>query len=121
MSVSRGLREAVIEAAASTAGDVRQDAVEHLPALLIGVEAVVEKRAQESPALRDAEAVGVLDEAALVGQSRHVVARTVLEKRHEVADRGGSEPNDRGLLRRVHQFVNFAGLEAAFERDVRLL
>ena len=53
-----GLSEALVEvAAALTAGDVDEHAVEHNALLLVLVEAEVEKLAQVSPALRRTEGV----------------------------------------------------------------
>ena len=54
--VPRRLGEAVVEEAEPAAGNVRNQPVEHLPSLLIGVEALVGKHSQAAAALRDAEA-----------------------------------------------------------------
>ena len=58
------LREFGIEEYAADAGDVAEDAVEHLPAALVLVEAQLYEVAQEPTALRDPEADRCLDLAA---------------------------------------------------------
>ena len=74
-----GLREAVVETAASAAGDVRPKAVEGLAAVLVLVEAEVEEGAQEASALGGAEADGSFDVAVVVGERAAVaIAAAVL-------------------------------------------
>jgi hypothetical protein len=63
VAVARRLREAMVEAAAARAGDVRYDAVEHLAVRLVAIEPVVEILAQEAAALRDAERSRARDRA----------------------------------------------------------
>ena len=60
LRVARRLGEAVVEVAPAGAGDVRDQAVEHRAAVLVGVEALVQEVAQEAPALRDAHPQGGL-------------------------------------------------------------
>src|SRR5438445_13348846 len=61
VSVTRGLREAMVEAPAPRAGGVNEQPVEDFPAGLVGVEPLVQEVAQETPALRDAGADGRRD------------------------------------------------------------
>src|SRR5205085_10437675 len=67
LAVPRGLRKAHVETPTARTGDVRPDSIEHFAILLIGVEAVVNKMAQQPPALRCPEADRTLDELALIG------------------------------------------------------
>jgi len=85
--VPRGRGETVVEEAQAGACDVRHDAVEHLPPLFVGIEAVVEKHPQAAAALRGAEAVGVTrGRCAVVQKQRVGLAAVVLEARDQVAN-----------------------------------
>src|SRR5262249_45301416 len=66
-------REAVIEETEAAAGDVRHHAIEDLPALLVGVEAVVKKLPQAAAALRHTEAISVLDGRLAIGAAERIV------------------------------------------------
>ena len=52
--------EAVVEEAQAAAGHVRHHAVEHLPNMLVGIEAVVQEHPQRPATLRRAKAKRVL-------------------------------------------------------------
>ena len=108
MAVARRLREAMVEAAAPGAGDVRNHAVEHLAVAFVAVEPVVEIRAQEPAALRHAERERARDRRR---RDRPGVCRRVFQHRDHVADRRGPEADDRRILRRVDDLVDLAGLE----------
>ncbi len=56
----RRLSVTMVELAAPAAGDVREDAVEHQPPVLVAVASLVEKLPQEAPRLRDAVGEGVV-------------------------------------------------------------
>ncbi len=106
----RRLGAALVDAQAGRAGNVHHGAVEHLTALLVGVEAVVEERAQEASALRRAEANGLL------GVRRGVWR--VLHPGRQVTIGGQAESRDRPLRGAIQQFVGAALFEAAGERDL---
>ena len=95
MAVARGLREAVVEAAASGARDVRQHAVKDAPVLLVAIESVIEEGAQKAGALRDAEAETRFDQPICVPQQR-LLGAAVFQKRHQVANGGGPKPTSVG-------------------------
>ena len=57
LGVARGLGKTIVEAAASRARHVSQNAVERHAAFFVGVETAVEKVAQEAAVLRDALAI----------------------------------------------------------------
>ena len=100
MAIARGLREAMIEAAPAGAGDVRPQSVEDPVALFVGIEAIVEELAQEAAALRSAEADGALHLALLLHIS------------DVIADGGGSQARNGGVLAGVNHVVNAARFEA---------
>src|SRR5688572_10930971 len=98
MRVARGLREAMVEAAAAAAGDVRHHAIEDLAMHFVFVEAVIEIGAEETAALRDAER-----DAALDGSARQAELRSaaVLDLRDRVAHRRRAHAYERRILRTV--------------------
>ena len=116
VGVARRLGEAMVEAAAAASRDVSDDAIEHLAAGLVLVEAVEQERPEESSALRDPERQGVIDGA--LG-NRERVERAVLQTRDEVADAGGPEPDELRVLGDVDDLIDAVRLEAAF-RDRRV-
>jgi len=61
LSVARRLRETMIETASACAGNVSDDAVHHLTALLVGVEILIEKMTEKAPALGNADSVDALN------------------------------------------------------------
>ena len=79
MAVAGGLGKTVIEAAAAGAADVRPDAVKDLAALLVAVEAVIEKLAQKTPALGRAVSDGAAKIRVRVAE-RGRVGSAVLEQ-----------------------------------------
>ena len=112
--VARRLGEAVVEAAAPAAGDVRHDAVERAAGPLVAVVAVVEERAQEAPALRHPPGDGVVDRARRQPQ---LGALAVLHTRDHVAHGGRPEADQRGVLRHVDDVVELVRLEAPLQVD----
>src|SRR5215216_5196022 len=80
--ITRRFGEAMIEAAATTARYVRINGIKHLAVALVGIESLVEKMAQESPRLRNAEPIR--------STNRGYGVRLILEIRYEVAN--GSQP-----------------------------
>src|SRR5437867_11009537 len=111
MAIARGLRKAMIEAAAAATRYMRHHAVENLASLLVLIEAVVQEGAQEAPALRHAESIGALEVAALIAQHGDVVA-AVFQERDHVAHRRGAESDYSRIFGRVHQLVDATRLEA---------
>ncbi len=109
MSISGRLREAMVEAAAPGACRVHEEAVEHRPSRLVGVESLVEEVTQEAAGLRDAEA-----EPPAHGKRTRLV---VLGVRHHVPHRGEADPDHDGVTSAVDQFVDLARLEAAGAGD----
>src|SRR5512147_628135 len=119
LAVARRLGEAVIETAASGPGDMRPYAVKDAPVLLVLVEAVIEKRAQKTTALRSPKPDRPLDVAPLVANERGPASGSaVLEKGNEVADAGGPESHQDRVLRFVDNLVDLTGLESRANEDV---
>ena len=116
MSVARRLREAVVEAAASRAGDVRHHAVEHLAVAFVAVESVVEIRAEKPSALRDAESDRTPNRT---GRNGPRVGRLVLQHRDRVADRRRSQAHERRVFSRVDDLVDLVRLELRVEIHLR--
>src|SRR5262249_14514902 len=105
MSVTRGLREALIETAAPPTRDVGPDPIQRDVPLLILIESEVEPVAQKSSALRE-----------------HVRDRTaellmLFEIRNDIAHRGQSQPGDWRVLGRVDELIQTARVEALSHRD----
>ena len=105
---SHRLRPALVQVDSRRAGDVREDGVEHLPILFVGVEPFVQEAAQKSSALRRAEAVGVTH--------RRGGIRLMLQPRGGIANRGEAEAGDWRVRRAVRDLVSRPRLEAAVER-----
>src|SRR6185503_14011061 len=93
-------REAMIEAAPARACDVRPQSVEDAVALFVGIEAIVEKLAQEAAALRSTEADGSLRLAMLLHIS------------DVIADGGRAQTRHGRILCGIDHVVNAARLEA---------
>ena len=97
-----GSGEARVEIVAPRrSGDMGDDAVERRPALRVGVEALVEKLAQEPPVLRGAECQGVAHRRQRDG--------LMLQRRRQIAQSRKPEACDRRVLRLVAQLVDVAG------------
>src|SRR5207244_3581223 len=92
MSVARGLRETMIEAAAARACHVGHDAVEDLAIAFVSIESVIEIRAKKTAALRDAERERAIDRPF---RNRDGIRGSVFQERDRVPDRRGSESHDR--------------------------
>src|SRR5688572_12112893 len=96
-------REAVVERAEPTARDVRDDAVEHASALLVGVKALPQEMAEAAAALRRAKRESaVYQRLSVVAQQRVVIAFCVFERGNDVAD----PRQTRSLHDRRFGFVN---------------
>ena len=116
-----GRREAVVEEPATGARHRRHDAVEHLPALLVRVEPLVEERPQGPAALRPPLADHALSHRRAVRPPERVHVRpVVLEERDEVAHGREPGPLDHRSPRLVDQLVDRPGLEAAGEGHLQL-
>ncbi len=109
LSVARRLRKTMIEAASARAGDVSDDAVHHLAALLVGVEILVEKMTEKPPALRNTDSVDAL--------YRRRGLRIVFQIGEKIADRSKAEASDDGIFRFVNDLINFAGLKSAIQMN----
>src|SRR4030095_3496214 len=109
------LPEPLVELAAEPTGDVRDDAVERFPALLVDVEIVVDERAEQPAGLRAPVGVRVAESA------WHRVALLrgpVLEPRDRVTEGRDAEPYYRGAHGGVDHLIEAALLEPAVEPDV---
>src|SRR5581483_3176612 len=116
--VPRRLGEAVVEEAQAAAGDVGHEAVEDLPARLVGVETEIEEVAQEPPALRDAEAVGAGDDRPAVGASQWVALTGVVpQEGNQVSDGGVAESLDDRPLGFADQLVEVTGPESTGDAE----
>src|SRR5690349_9422140 len=89
-----------------------EDAVEGDFSIFVGVEAFIEKIAQEAAILRNAFAID-----ALRGSDR---AGMMLCVGSEIADGGEAQAGHHGILDDVDIFVDFAGLESAVEMNVAI-
>ena len=119
----RGLREAMIERAQSATGDMRDQPVKGWPPSFVLVESGIEKLAQESPALRDAESMCPADERLTILHERIPFAGPRLDRGDQIADGGEADPHHQRIGRFVDQLVDRPGLHAAghFDFDVRQL
>ena len=104
-----GRRPSPVEVDPRGAGDVRHHGIEHLAVALVGIEALIEKIAEESAALRGAERVGVFRRGDRVGR--------VLEPRRGIPHGDESQTGNRRIRGGVRQLVGAARLEPALERD----
>ena len=109
------LTEPLVELAAETTGDVRDDPVERLAAVLVEVQIVVDERAQQTSGLRAAIRVHVPEN---VRRGVSFACRPVFEPGGAVAQRGDAEPHDRRADRRIGHLVQAPLLEPALEPDV---
>ena len=112
VGVARGLREAVVEAAAAAAGHVGDHPVEHPAALFVAVEPVEHEGPQEAAALGDPEADGAGDVA---GGDPEFLGAVMAEQGHEVADAGRPEAHQRRVVGPVHHLVDPVRLEPAVQ------
>lgn len=113
--VLRVLAEALVELAADPARHVGDDPVEHLAALLVHEQVVVDHRAQEAPRLGAPVGVGVAQPA---GRGVALGRRPVLQPRRGIAQGGHAEAHDGRADGRVHHAVETALLEPALEPHV---
>ena len=111
--IARLLAEAVIERPAAGAAHLIEHAVEHLAALLVFVEALVDEVAQEPAGLRHAPADS--DAECRARDCPRVVSCLKKLTRSRVPAR--PQPTTRGSWRAIDDVVDAAGLEAAVERD----
>src|SRR5260370_563527 len=107
MPVARRLPKTNVEPAPSGARDVRPYTVEDAAALLVLVETVIEKSAEESAALRNAEAQSALDVAAQRG-----FHASIFQKRDSIADRSRAKTDHHRVLGVIDDLVDFARLES---------
>src|SRR5262249_9090575 len=109
------LPEALVELAAHTACDVRDDPVQCFSALLIDVQILVHERAKEPARLRAPVRIGPAKGAR---RRMPVARRTVLQPGYRIAERGHREPQHRRPFRGVRDLIQTTLLEAALEMDV---
>src|SRR3954471_24081792 len=100
----------MVEASASRSRHVRDYAIHHLPALLIGVEVLIDKVPQKAPALRDSYGVSAL--------YRRCCLRIIFQVRKEIAHRGQTYADNRGIFRRIDEFINPARNKSAVQMNV---
>src|SRR6185437_7340874 len=60
LRVVRRLSKAMIEAASPSARHMGYDAIQHLPALLVGVEILIDKMPEKAPTLGNSNGIGAL-------------------------------------------------------------
>src|ERR1700722_4114783 len=103
----------MVEAAPARAGDVSDDAVHHLTALLVGVEVLVEKMAEKAPTLRNSDGIDTMN-----GRGG---LRIVFQVGKEIAHRCKTEASDNGVFCFIDDLIDFAGLKSAVEvNEVRI-
>src|SRR6267143_1134333 len=107
LRVTRGLRETMIETAASGASHMRNDTVHDPAALLIGVEVLIEEMAEEAATLRYSHRIDAADRSRGLG--------IVFKIRKEIADRSQPGTCDRGVFRFIDALINFAGQKTAVQ------
>src|SRR5438270_1517146 len=100
----------MVEASTSRAGYVGDHAIHHLPALLVGIEVLVNKMPKKASALRDCYRINAL--------YRRCCLRIVFQKREKIAHRCQPNFHDCWVLRGVDQLVNLARNKAAIEMKV---
>src|SRR5271169_570622 len=105
MTIAGWLGETRVEAAASGSSDVGPNTVEDPAGILIDVETVVDKGAQKTATLRDAEPDGSLD--ILVEIAERAVHAAVLEIGHSVADGSRAETDQHRVLGFVDDLIDF--------------
>ncbi len=111
--VARCLAEAMVERPAAGAADLIEDAVEDFAALLVGIEALIQKVAQKSSTLRHAPTDCVAQ------ARRRVVRRSVVFEKADEVSRAGEAASEHARIRRaVHNVVDSPRFESAFDRDV---
>src|SRR5580704_15141210 len=99
----------MIETATACSADMGDHAVHHHMALLVGVEVLVKKMPQKTPALRNADRVNALHGSGCL--------RIIFEKGKKIAHRRESKPDNDGILCFVNDFVNLASLKSAVEMN----
>src|SRR3954469_6537367 len=112
LSVTGGLRKAIVEATASGTGNVRQNSVERDAALFVGIESLIEQVAEKSPVLRNSFSVHT--------NGRCDCIRSVLGIGREIADGCETQASNDGIGNNVHVFVDLPGLETAVEVNVTI-
>ena len=100
----------MIEASASRPGYVRDHAIHHLTALLVGVEVLVKKVPQKASALRNSDGINTFH--------RRRRLRIVFQIGKKIAHRRQPHTNNCRILGCVHQFVNPAGNESGVQMHV---
>ena len=104
----------LVEKAQAAAGDVRDHAIQHLSALLIGIEAVPQKMPQAAAALRRAKRQRPIHQRlAILPQQRVLLARAILQRRHDIANSRQPRPLHQRPFGLIHDFINPARLQAA--------
>src|SRR6202521_1035099 len=107
LRVTRGLRESMIETAPARAGHMRNHAVYHLSPLLVGVEVLIEKMAEEAATLRNSYRIDAADRSRGLG--------IVLEIREEIADRSQPGAHNHRVFRFIDDLINFARQKTAIQ------
>ena len=108
----------MIETSPPGPAHVRPDAIKDLPLLLVLVETVIEKEAQEPAALRDAKPDGAPDMLVWVAKRIRALS-AVLQQREEVAHGRRTETHDGRVLRLVHHVIKLPRLESRVHFDIR--
>src|SRR6185437_14576366 len=90
LRVARWLSKTMIEASATRASYVRDHAIHHLPALLIGIEVLIKKMPQKAPTLRNSYGVHAFH--------RRRSLRIMFQVRKKIAHRGHTNANHSRIL-----------------------
>src|SRR5882724_2957058 len=109
LGVAGGLSEAMIEAAAASAGYMRENAVDGDAAFFVGIETMIEKMAEEAAVLRNAFGYDAHGGSDGVGGMFCVGS--------EIAEGGEAEAGNDRISDDVNIFVDAAGLKTAAEMD----
>src|SRR5262245_66252344 len=112
MPITRGLSKPVIKASPPCPRNMNQQTIEALSFPLVLIEAVIEKCAQKPSALGHPKTKCLRKPpGAAREQASHVGGSAMFQKRNEVSNPGRPKPDQEGILRRVHQFIDTAWLK----------
>src|SRR5260370_2975946 len=115
LGIPRSLPEAVIERAAPGSSHFVDDSIEDAIPFLVLIKALVQKMAQEAPALRDAPAICKARPVKWIGR------RAGFQKSDQVPSARQSATQHAWLVRAIDDVINAARPKSAFERDDRLI
>src|SRR5260370_40669900 len=115
LGIPRSLPEAMIERAAPGSSHFVDNSIEDAIPFLVLIKALVQKMAQEAPALRDAPAICKARPVKWIGR------RAGFQKSDQVPSARQSATQPAWIVRTIDHVINAARLKAAFPPDGRLI